>query len=293
MRSSYYAPDLESLRRGLRRVIAALKPGGSLVVVHANLVVDQPDQPGFDWDHLIGAAGIEQELAASGELSLSDDRRSVYYRAQRWRRAGSEGPSRILRRGLRTRVLSDVPTPEPSAARSWLATGGAVDRTADLYGTANLPVLMYHRVAPETPDDGARWATTPWAFEEQLAWLGDQKYESVSIDEWAVACANDVVLPGRRVLITFDDGFQDFVDHALPLLTAYGFRADMHIVTGYVGAKNGWEAPGFPSYPLMDWQTILDLPRRTVTIGSHTASHAALVALDPVTAMRRDAAQPG
>jgi peptidoglycan/xylan/chitin deacetylase (PgdA/CDA1 family) len=182
-------------------------------------------------------------------------------------------------------MLSDVPTPEPSAARTWLATGGEVDRTADLYGTANLPVLMYHRVAPETPEAGARWATTPWAFEEQLAWLSGQKYESVSIDEWAVACADDVVLPGRRVLITFDDGFQDFVDHALPLLIAYGFRADMHIVTGYVGAKNGWEAPGFPSYPLMDWQTVLDLPRRTVTIGSHTVSHAALVALDPVTAM--------
>ena len=86
----YYAPDLESLRRGLRRLIMALKPGGSLVVVHANLVVDQPEAPGFDWDHLIGAAGIEQELAATGELSLCDNRRSVYYRAQRWRRADSE-----------------------------------------------------------------------------------------------------------------------------------------------------------------------------------------------------------
>ena len=190
-------------------------------------------------------------------------------------------------------MLSDVPAPEPSAARTWLPTGGEVDRTSDLYGTANLPVLMYHRVAPETPEAGARWATTPWAFEEQLAWLRHQRYESVSIDEWAVACANDVVLPGRRVLITFDDGFQDFVDHALPLLTAYGFRADMHIVTGHVGRKNGWEAPGFPSYPLMDWQTILDLPRRTVTIGSHTASHAGPGRAGPSDRHGRDAAQPG
>ena len=144
---------------------------------------------------------------------------------------------------------------------------------------------MYHRIAPETPEAGAQWATTPWAFEEQLAWLRDQRYESVSIDEWAVSVANDAALPGRRVLITFDDGLQDFADHALPLLIAYGFRADMHIVTGHVGGTNAWEKPGFPSYRLMDWQTILDLPRDTVTIGSHTVNHARFAGLDPATVM--------
>ena len=164
----------------------------------------------------------------------------------------------------------------------------AVDRTSTLYNTASLPVLMYHRIAPETPEAGAQWASTPWAFEEQLAWLRDQGYESVSIDEWAASAANDAndaVLPGRRVLITFDDGLRDFADHALPLLIAYGFRADMHIVTGHVGGTNAWEKPGFPSYQLMDWQTILDLPRDTVTIGSHTVNHARLAGLDPATVM--------
>jgi peptidoglycan/xylan/chitin deacetylase (PgdA/CDA1 family) len=280
----YYAPDLDALRIGLERLIAALKPGGSLVVVHANLVVDQPDQPGFDWDHLVGAAGIERELSAQGELSLWGERSSVYYRAQRWRH-GSPQRWGVVARRPRRRALPDVPAPEPSAARTFLPHGGEVDRTPDLDITAELPVLMYHRVAPETPEPGRRWATTPWEFEEQLAWLRDQKYESVSIEEWAVACANDVVLPGRRVVITFDDGLQDFADHALPLLMAYGFRADMHIVTGHVGGSNSWEGPGFPRYPLMDWQTVIDLPRHTVTLGSHTVTHAAFAALDPVTAM--------
>ncbi len=284
----YYAPDLDALRRGLERLLAALKPDGSLVVVHANLVVDQPDQPGFDWDHLIGAAGIERELAAQGELSLWEERRSLYYRAQRWGH-GSPRRWRIVTRAPRRRTLPDVPAPGPSAARTFLRQGGDVDRTPDLHVTAELPVLMYHRVAPETPEAGGRWATTPWAFEEQLAWLCDQGYESVSIEEWEVACANDVALPGRRVLITFDDGLRDFADHALPLLMAYGFRADMHIVTGHVGGSNSWEGPGFPRYPLMDWQTILDLPRHTVTLGSHSVNHAAFAALDPVTAIGRNA----
>ena len=280
----YYAPDLDVLRLGLERLIAALKPGGSLVVVHANLVVDEPDQPGFDWDHLIGAAGLERELAAQVELSLSSERRSVYYRAQRWRRGAAQRWLGVAR-GPRRRALRDVPAPEPHAARSFLPHGGEVDRTPDVNVTGELPVLMYHRIAPESPEAGRRWATTPAEFEEQLAWLCDKKYESVSIEEWAVACANDVDLPGRRVLITFDDGLQDFADHALPLLVAYGFRADMHIVTGHVGGTNAWEAPGFPRYPLMDWQTILDLPRHTVTLGSHTVNHAAFAALDPVRAM--------
>jgi peptidoglycan/xylan/chitin deacetylase (PgdA/CDA1 family)/ubiquinone/menaquinone biosynthesis C-methylase UbiE len=279
----YYAPDRDVLRLALQRLIKALKPGGSLIVVHADLVVDEPDQPGFDWDHLIGAAGIERELAALEELSLQGERRSVYYRAQRWRR-GAEQRWRVIHRGPRRRTLRDVPAPEPSGARTFLPHGGEVNRTSDLEVTGELAVLMYHRIAPETPAAGRRWATTPWEFEEQLAWLCDQKYESVSLDEWAVACANDVVLPGRRVLITFDDGLQDFADHALPLLMAYGFRADMHIVTGHVGGGNVWEGPDFPRYPLMDWQTILDLPRHTVTLGSHTVNHVAFAALDPVTA---------
>jgi len=279
----YYAPDFDALRLGLRRAVAALKAGGSLVVVHANLVIDQPDQPGFDWDHLVGAEGIERELLAQGELSLWGERRTPYYRAQQWGH-GSAPRRRLIARGPHRVALGDVPAPEPSAARSFLPQGGAVDRTPDLTMTPALPILMYHRVAPETPDAGRRWATTPDEFEEQLAWLLDQRYESVSLEQWELACGNDVDLPGRRVIITFDDGLQDFADHALPLLAAYGFQADMHLVTGHVGGSNAWEVPGFPRYPLMDWQTILDLPRHIVTLGSHTANHVAFAALDPVTA---------
>jgi peptidoglycan/xylan/chitin deacetylase (PgdA/CDA1 family) len=280
----YYAPDLESLRLALRRLVSALAPDGALVVVHANLVVDEPSQPGFDWNLAAGSAGIHAELEKLGNVALSEQRHARYFTAERWERAG--GHSRLFRRRPKSEVLDGIPEPPPRALRTFLPDGGNVDDTDSDASTGLLPVLMYHRIAPETPAAGARWAITPEGFEEQLAWLREQNFESTSVEEWALACANDRDLPGRRVLITFDDGLQDFADHALPLLVKYGYKADMHIVSGRVGQTNDWEMAGFPRYRLMDWDTLADLPRHTVTLGSHTVNHRSFAVLDPVEAMQ-------
>ena len=48
-------------------------------------------------------------------------------------------------------------------------------------------------------------------------------------------------LPDKPVLLTFDDGYADLAEYALPVLRRYGFGAGVFIVTGQVGGTNAWD----------------------------------------------------
>jgi peptidoglycan/xylan/chitin deacetylase (PgdA/CDA1 family) len=145
--------------------------------------------------------------------------------------------------------------------------------------TAALPVLMYHRIANDGEPRARRWRTEPAAFDEQLHWLREQGFRSVDVDEWASAAALDQALPGRGVILTFDDGFVDFGEEAVPLLQKHGFRAELFVVSGHVGATDSWDTAWERREPLMDWQALADLPADVVRIGSHTVGHAPLTAV--------------
>jgi peptidoglycan/xylan/chitin deacetylase (PgdA/CDA1 family) len=118
-----------------------------------------------------------------------------------------------------------------------------------------------------------------------MACLREGGYRPATIDEWAAAGAENRALPGKRVLITFDDGFTDFGEEAVPVLERHGFRAELFVVPGHVGETNSWEPVLSERYPLMDWAALRALPRRVVTIGSHTVNHRMLTAIPAADAM--------
>ena len=56
---------------------------------------------------------------------------------------------------------------------------------------------------------------------------------------------------GRGLVgLTFDDGYQDFVTHAMPILQRYGFTATAFVLAGRLGGQNEWSRPG-PNKPLL------------------------------------------
>jgi peptidoglycan/xylan/chitin deacetylase (PgdA/CDA1 family)/ubiquinone/menaquinone biosynthesis C-methylase UbiE len=274
----YFARDRGELACGVRNLVDALKPGGLLIVTHVNAVVDDPNAPGFDWDVPFGAAGIEGMILSDRRVALTRERITPMYRAQAYERIPRL--RRITRAARASRVSersNNVPELDPALARRFLVDGGSVRRVDRDAQTDRLPILMYHRIAPAAATCYRRWTTTPREFEQQLGWLDSHGYSSVSIDEWAAAAAEDLVLSGRRVILSFDDGYEDFCTYAVPLLLKYGFEAELFVASGRVGATNAWEAPGAPRYPLMDWSTLAALPPRTVRIGSHTVTHPLLI----------------
>jgi peptidoglycan/xylan/chitin deacetylase (PgdA/CDA1 family) len=48
-------------------------------------------------------------------------------------------------------------------------------------------------------------------------------------------------LPKRAVAVTFDDGYADIADHAMPLLERYQIPATVFVATGYIGREFWWD----------------------------------------------------
>ncbi|MEJ7608939.1 MAG: polysaccharide deacetylase family protein [Bryobacteraceae bacterium] len=94
--------------------------------------------------------------------------------------------------------------------------------------------------------------------------------------------------PGS-IAITFDDGFANFQDQALPALERYGLPATVFVVTGHCGGYNNWTQPmqGLPELPLLSWEQIRELPQPLVQFGGHTITHADLTKL-PITLVENE-----
>lgn len=170
-----------------------------------------------------------------------------------------------------------------------------LDRLASVYiarplvgkrsGPLRIPVLMYHSISGRVDYDHPyyRTTTTPAAFREQMQYLKQAGYSTLTVSE-ALAC-----LDGRReaagnpVAITFDDGYRDFYAEAFPVLAELGFTASMYLPTGYIG-----EQPAlFQGIGCMNWSQVRELQAAGIEFGSHTVTHPRLVQLEEA-AIRRE-----
>lgn len=137
-------------------------------------------------------------------------------------------------------------------------------------------VAMYHSIT-DTADDPYRVTVSPVRFARQLHWLGDRGLRGVSVRELLAATA-----AGRAkglVGLTFDDGYADFLDSALPLLRRHGFTATVYVLPGRLGGTNAWDTAG-PSKSLLTEDEILRIADAGMEIGSHGLTHVSLTGAD-------------
>jgi peptidoglycan/xylan/chitin deacetylase (PgdA/CDA1 family) len=102
-----------------------------------------------------------------------------------------------------------------------------------------LTVLTYHRVAePSSPDlfDEGVVDVRPEQLERQLAFV-KRWFSPVGIDELLWHVRRGTALPRNCVLVTFDDGYRDNFDRALPILLRHGVPATFFIATDYVDRR--------------------------------------------------------
>jgi peptidoglycan/xylan/chitin deacetylase (PgdA/CDA1 family) len=144
----------------------------------------------------------------------------------------------------------------------------------------SVPILMYHEVARRAPAGFEKFVVSPVAFARQMRWLAWRGYTAIGLDLLLDAREGRAALPVRPVVVTFDDGFQECVDHAAPVLKAYGFRAIFYLVTGFMGATSRWLRPilGF-ELPIMSWSSARALLDAGFDCGAHTVSHPHLTLL--------------
>jgi peptidoglycan/xylan/chitin deacetylase (PgdA/CDA1 family) len=133
-------------------------------------------------------------------------------------------------------------------------------------GLTACPILMYHALEDEESDLCVR----PAAFREQMMWLRDNGFETISLDECAARITGASSRRGRSVVITFDDGYADNLEHGVPVLRELGFTATVFIATGSVGGRAKWlDVP----WPMMTWAQIAECDASGITIGAHTVTH--------------------
>ena len=127
-------------------------------------------------------------------------------------------------------------------------------------GPDDVVILLYHRIG-----DGEREIDiSATAFERHLASLVERDRPR-SLEE--------VLQPGGGgVVVTIDDGFRDFHDHALPLLVRHRVPALLYLATGLVRNSGASTSP-----QALTWSQLVEaVGTGLVTVGSHTHSHASL-----------------
>lgn len=135
-----------------------------------------------------------------------------------------------------------------------------------------VPVLMYHEIG-RPPETKSRLAVSQAAFAEQLAYLHSSGFNTITAGTLsAILSAETQKLPNRTVVLTFDDGYENFYSRAMPLLRQYNFSATLFVTTGWVqdnGRQSAENSPG----QMLSWSQITDAALAGMEIAAHSHRH--------------------
>jgi peptidoglycan/xylan/chitin deacetylase (PgdA/CDA1 family) len=137
-----------------------------------------------------------------------------------------------------------------------------------------LRILFYHRVA-DAPDP---LAIAPRRFAEQMELLRAEGFRGVDVAEVAVRLESGDPADGI-VGLSFDDGYRDVAENALPVLERCGFRATVFVAPSVVDgtAEFTWYAR---QPPVLGWDEIVRLDGGSpLSFEAHTLTHPNLTAI--------------
>jgi len=155
-----------------------------------------------------------------------------------------------------TPTATQTPTPTPP-----LPSPDGVERTI------RVPILMYHHIADPPPGANAiRYdlSVSPASFEQQLRYLREQGYESITLNDLALYLTVGQELPAKPIILTFDDGYRDAYVHAFPLLQRYGYSGTFFLISAPIDN-------GDPDY--LSWDQVQVMHRGGMKFEPHSYDH--------------------
>jgi len=146
-------------------------------------------------------------------------------------------------------------------------------------------ILMYHHVAPlesipgdPGPDEAWHYNHSPAGFERQLRRLQRRGFHFESLSDCVGAIRETGAEPPGVAQLTFDDGWLDNYQYALPILRDLGITATFFVTTEHL--HRGMDDPR-----KMTRDQLRELVDAGMTIGGHTRSHVTLTRLNKDEAM--------
>lgn len=133
-----------------------------------------------------------------------------------------------------------------------------------------IPVLTYHHILRDEENTRFRHTSTTTsvrAFSNQMTWLRDQGYTTLSMYQLEGYLRNKLNVPARSVVITFDDGLKSVHRYAWPILKQYGFHATAFVVSSRIKRHpQKWEPKSLQFMSLSELKQIQDV----FDVQSHT-----------------------
>ena len=142
-----------------------------------------------------------------------------------------------------------------------------------------VPILMYHSISENLFGKSHPYYhinTAPDVFAGQMRYLRHEGYRTIDLAELmeGLEAGEDL---SKAVVLTFDDGYQDFLTDAMPVLKQCGFTATIFIATDRIQ-----DSPmRLEGVDYLTWRDVRELQEQNIRFGSHTVTHPDLRSLGP------------
>lgn len=136
---------------------------------------------------------------------------------------------------------------------------------------SKIPILMYHDVSPHPLGFSHPYfetTTTPEVFLDHMQFFYNEGYQVFSLTDAVKTISANIPCKGRRVVITFDDGYKDLLQHAVPIMEKFGFTATVFLITSCLDNSGS-----FKGRTLLSADDALKLLDKGFEFGSHTRNH--------------------
>ncbi len=167
-----------------------------------------------------------------------------------------------------TATPTNTPTETPTPTLTPTITPTPLPTRDPNLRVARVPILMYHYISVPPPDaDKYRLdlSVTPDNFAAQMAYLAAQGYHTIRVQDLTSYLLHGTpALPPKPIVLTFDDGYVDNYQNALPILRKYKFTATFFIITQFIDDNR----PGY-----LTWDQVEEMAIEGMEIGSHTLDH--------------------
>lgn len=167
-------------------------------------------------------------------------------------------------------VATPFPSPSPVPTAKPLPTPIPLP-DPKVYGPCkSVPVLLYHHVQPIkeiVEKKQQNISVDSEMFDKQMEYLGSRGYHPLTLSGFFSGIAGS--LPAKPIVLTFDDGYEDFYTYAYPVLKKYNITATVFLPTGLLGN------PGY-----LNWGQVEEIKGSgLVTFANHTWSHKSLLGI--------------
>lgn len=137
----------------------------------------------------------------------------------------------------------------------------------------SIPILLYHSISTQSSPRFRPWVVPPESFAAHMDALADDGYEPMTVDLLA-RLLHRGLMPARPVVITFDDGYEDFHSHALPVLARHRFPATLYVTSGYIGGRAAWlSREDEADRRMLGWTQLREIADAGVQVGAHSHTH--------------------